>query len=80
MALSFTVRTILEEKAAVDNGFSLDRGTMGDWLIWKAHAAPARLCLTASEAGYQIGSDHPGTMRDLEAEFLKLSSADLPPI
>ena len=74
MALSFATRTILE-KAAVDNGFSLDQGASGDWLIWKAHAAPARLCLTAAEAGCQIGSDHPGAMRDLEAEFPKLSSA-----
>ena len=66
MVPSFATHTILE-KAAVDNGFSLDEGTMGDWLIWKAHAAPARLCLTVMESGYGIGSDHFGAMRDLDA-------------
>ena len=75
MTLSYAARTILE-KAAVDNGFSLDQGVSGDWLIWKAHAAPARLCLTVTEAGYGIGSDHPGAMRnDLEPELTKLPDA-----
>ena len=72
--LSMAVRTILE-KAAVDNGFSLDEGIAGGWLIWKAHAAPARLCLTEMEAGYGIGSDHFGAMRDLDAQSVKLSTA-----
>ena len=72
--LSMAVRTILE-KAAVDNGFSLDEGITGGWLIWKAHAAPARLCLTEMESGYGIGSDHFGAMRDLDAQSVKLSTA-----
>ena len=33
--LSRVARTILE-KAAVDNGFGIDQGTIGDWLIWNA--------------------------------------------
>lgn len=74
MALSFATRTILE-KAAVDNGFSLDQGVVDGWLIWKAHAAPARLCLTLTESGYGIGSDHFGAMRDLDAQSVKLSTA-----
>ena len=45
-------------------------------MIWKAHAAPARLCLTVTEAGYGIGSDHPGAMRDeLEPELTQLPDA-----
>ena len=72
--LSMAVRTILE-KAAVDNGFSLDEGITGGWLIWKAHAAPARLCLTEMESGYGIGSDHFGAMRDLDAQSVRLSTA-----
>ena len=74
MMLGFAARTILE-KAAVDNGFSLDRGTSGDWLIFKAHAAPASLCLTATEDGYGIGTDHEGVARELDAEFASLPNA-----
>ena len=72
--LSRTVRTILE-KAAVDNGFSLDQGASGAWLIWKAHAAPARLCLTVTESGYGIGSDHLGAVRDLGSDLSRLADA-----
>ena len=72
--LSMTVRTILE-KAAVDNGFSVDQGASGSWLVWRAHAAPARLCLTATEKGYGIGSNHFGAMRGLEPQLEKLPGA-----
>ena len=72
--LSRTVRTILE-KAAVDNGFSLDGGISGGWFIWKAHAAPARLCLTVTESGYGIGSDHLGAVRNLEFGLPELPDA-----
>ena len=72
--VSRVARTILE-KAAVDNGFGIDQGTLGDWLIWKAHAAPARLCLNVTEAGYGIGSDHFGAMRDLESGLANLPGA-----
>ena len=72
--LSMTVRTILE-KAAVDNGFSIDQGASGSWLVWSAHAAPARLCLTATEKGYGIGSNHFGAMRGLEPQLEKLPGA-----
>ena len=74
MARSFATHTILE-KAAVDNGFSLSEGTVGGWLIWKAHAAPARLCLTVTESGYGVGSDHFGAMRDLDTQSATLSAA-----
>ena len=72
--LSMTVRTILE-KAAVDNGFSIAEGDSSDWMVWKAHAAPARLCMTATEESYGIGSDHAGAMRGLEPELEKLPGA-----
>ena len=74
MARSFATHTILE-KAALDNGFSLSEGTVGGWLIWKAHAAPARLCLTVTESGYGVGSDHFGAMRDLDTQSATLSTA-----
>ena len=74
MAHSFATHTILE-KAAVDNGFSLSEGTVDGWLIWKAHAAPARLCLTVTESGYGVGSDHVGAMRDLDTQSATLSTA-----
>ena len=74
MARSFATHTILE-KVAVDNGFSLQEGTASGWLIWKAHAAPARLCLTEMELGYGIGSDHFGAMRNLDDQSASLSTA-----
>ena len=74
MTISFASRTILE-KAAVDNGFSLGEDATGDWLLWKAHAAPARLCLTVTEVGYGIGSDHLGAIRDLGPELTPLPNA-----
>ena len=73
MALSFATRSILE-KAALDNGFSLDQGIVDGWLIWEAHAAPARLCLTVTESGYGIGSDHFGAMRDPDIRSSTLST------
>ena len=76
MARSLATHTILE-KAAVDNGFSRSEGTVGGWLIWKAHAAPARLCLTVTESGYGVGSDHCGAMRDLDIQSATLSTAPL---
>ena len=72
--LSMTVRTILE-KAAVDNGFSVAEGDSSDWMVWRAHAAPARLCMTATEESYGIGSDHAGAMRGLEPELEKFPGA-----
>ena len=74
MTLSFAARSILE-KAAVDNGFSINQGASGDWLVWKAHAAPARLCMTVTESGYGVGSDHFGAMRDLDIQSAMLSTA-----
>ena len=71
MMFSFAARIILE-KAAVDNGFSLDQGMSGDWLIFKAHAAPARLCLAVIENGYGIGTDHEGVAHELNGERASL--------
>ena len=65
----------LLEKAAVDNGFSLDQGTVDGRLIWEAHAAPARLRPTETEPGYGIGSDRFGAMRNLDGQSAKLSTA-----
>ena len=64
---SRSTRAIIE-KSALDNGFSLDEGGDGEWLIWKAHAAPARLCLTETANGFGVGSDHLGAMRGVEGK------------
>ena len=74
MPVSFAIRTILE-KAAVDNGFSLELEVVGEWLIWKAHAAPARICLTATDAGYGVGSDHLGAMQGFQTNLSVLPTA-----
>ena len=66
MAISFATRAILE-KAAVDNGFSLGQEAVAGWLIWRAHAAPASICLTATDAGYGVGSDHSGAIKELRS-------------
>lgn len=68
MAISHTHQTILE-KAAVDNGFSQGRGTFGDWIIFRAHAAPACLCLTATDNEYGIGTDHGDVARELDVQL-----------
>lgn len=72
--LSMAVRTILE-KAAMDNGFSIGEEASGDWLVWKAHAAPARLCMCAMEKGFGVGSDHAGAMRGLDQGLQELPGA-----
>ena len=72
--LSRATHAILE-KAAVDNGFSLDEGTEGEWLIWRAHAVPARLCLTETERGFAVGSDHLGAMRGVDVEAAEPAAA-----
>ena len=64
---SMAMRSILE-KAAADNGFSDYQGSAGEWLIWKAHAAPARVCLKAVGDGFGIGSDHVGAMQAILAK------------
>ena len=63
--LSRATRAILE-KAALDNGFSLDDGGEGEWLIWKAHAAPARLCMAETAHGFGVGTDHLSAMRGVK--------------
>ena len=74
MPLSLATRTILE-KAAVDNGFSRPQEGVGDWLIWKAHAVPACICLTILETGYGVGSDHVEAMQGLQSDLTELSNA-----
>ena len=68
MPIGFATRAILE-KAAVDNGFGLGQEAVGEWLIWLAHAAPARICLTATDTGYAVGSDHSGAMNGLRSDL-----------
>ena len=74
MLLNFATRAILE-KAAVDNGFSLEQEPVRDWLIRRAHAAPAHICLTATDTGYGVGSDHSGAMIALRSELGELPTA-----
>lgn len=74
MPLSFATRAILE-KAAVDNGFSLEQEAVDDWFIWQAHAAPAWICLTETEAGYGVGTDHWGAMQGFRSELTEFPNA-----
>ena len=74
MPIGHATRTVLE-KAALDNGFSQNEGPVDDWLIWRAHAAPARLCITVLDVGYGIGSDHLGAVRKLESNVTTLTGA-----
>ena len=74
MAISFATRAILE-KAAVDNGFSLGQEAVAAWLIWRAHAAPASICLTATDTGYGVGSDHSGANKELRSDPGELPTA-----
>ena len=71
MALPRAICTFLE-KTALDNGFSLLQQSSGEWLIWKAHAVPVRICMTAMTTGYAIGSDKKDIMDSLGREVVAL--------
>lgn len=52
-------------KAAVDEGFGIDRGATGDWLAFDSIDAPAALRLTRDPSGYIAATNHNGVATDL---------------
>ncbi len=68
MSLPFAVRSQLE-KAAVDTGFSIMLPDEGDWAVFRAHAAPARLALTVTSSGFAVGTDHGGAAEHLKETY-----------
>lgn len=75
MTLPFADRSQLE-KAAVDSGFSIALPDNGDWAIFRAHAAPARLALTVIPTGFAVGTDHGGAAEHLKEAY---TPSDAPP-
>lgn len=68
MTLPFAVRSQLE-KAAVDTGFSIILPDEGDWAVFRAHAAPARIALTLTLSGFAVGTDHGGAAEHLKETY-----------
>ena len=68
MTLVFADRSQLE-KAAVDSGFSIPLPDNGDWAVFRAHAAPARLALTVIPSGFAVGTDHGGAAEHLKETY-----------
>jgi predicted restriction endonuclease len=73
--LTFGIRTQLE-KAAVDSGFSQAQPDIGAWMIFRAHAMPARLALTHDGDGFAVGTDHSGVATHLAEKFPSAHAPD----
>lgn len=56
-------------KAAVDEGFGIDRGESGDWLAFDSIDAPAALRLTRGTPGYIAATNHSGVAADLATHW-----------
>jgi len=52
-------------KAAVDEGFGIDRGAPDDWLAFDSIDAPAAVRLTRDPSGYIAATNHSGVATDL---------------
>jgi len=52
-------------KAAVDEGFGIDRGEADDWLAFDSIDAPAAVRLTRDPLGYIVATNHNGVATDL---------------
>ncbi len=52
-------------KAAVDEGFGIDRGEAEDWLTFDSIDAPAAIRLTRDPVGYIVATNHNGVATDL---------------
>jgi hypothetical protein len=67
VALPSSARTRLE-KAAADNGFDLDHGTLGPWPHFESSPAPAVLWLTVWGGTTLLAAlSHPGVLRSLSS-------------
>lgn len=56
-------------KAAVDEGFGIDRGESGDWMVFESLHAPATLQLTRCPVGYVAATNHNGVAADLATRW-----------
>lgn len=74
MSLSASVRTLLQ-KAAVDNGFGIEREAEGDWLCYQALAAPATLCLTQADGSWVAATDHAGVVTELARRWPRAAAS-----
>lgn len=56
-------------KAAVDEGFGIDRGEAGNWLAFDSIDAPAAVRLTREPSGYIAATNHNGVATDLATHW-----------
>lgn len=62
-------------KAAVDEGFGIDRGEADDWLAFDSIDAPAAVRLTRDPSGYIAATNHNGVATDLGTHWQPWSGA-----
>ena len=62
-------------RAAVDEGFGIDRGEADDWLAFDSIDAPAALRLTRDASGYIAATNHSGVATDLGTHWRPWSGA-----
>lgn len=56
-------------KAALDEGFGIDRGETGGWMAFDSLNAPASLRLTSDSSGYVAATNHRGAAVDLATRW-----------
>lgn len=57
------------DKAAVDEGYGIRRGSVGRWLIYESNAAPATLRLTTDAGKFVVATNHNGVCSDLATRW-----------
>lgn len=62
-------------KAAVDEGFGIDRGEAEHWLAFDSIDAPAAVRLTRDPVGYIAGTNHNGVATDLATHWPPFSGS-----
>ncbi len=75
MALS-PIERIRLDKAAVDEGFGLERPDDGDWLAYDSLGTPASIRLTCTEQNYLVAVNHPGAASDLAERWQRWPDDD----
>lgn len=65
------IERIRLDKAAVDEGFGLQRADDGDWLAYDSLGAPASIRLTCFDGGYIVAVNHAGVAADVAARWDK---------
>lgn len=74
-----TIQRVRLDKAAVDEGFGLQRPDDGDWMAYDGLGTPASIRLTQGEDGaYAVAVDHPGAARDLAERWTSRDPDALP--